>query len=424
MSATLEQADRLLRQGQIADAERAFERVLEDDPDNTRALGALALRALRLGRHAEALALARRATTAGPGDALNHLHVGLAHDAVGALRDAADAFGTAVSLRPDFHVARLHGAHALHRLQDPRAALQFARALQDAQRAGRWLDAAGTPGHLRPLVETGLNVVRRDRRDAYARLLEPLTARFGADALRRVHDAVAIYLRDRAPVYPDPRQQPTFLFLPGLAPQPYLDSAALPWVAALEARTDAIRAELRELLPRESARERVFGEDAVERANLRGTRGAPSWTGYYFHRHGEARTEAATACPITAAALDALPLARIREHAPEVLFSVFTPGTHLLPHRGVTNTRLVGHLPLIVPPDCALVVGGETHVWQEGRVVVFDDTYEHEAWNRSDSVRVVLIFDLWHPGLSEAERLSIGALVEAIGDFRHATDAA
>ena len=91
------------------------------------------------------------------------------------------------------------------------------------------------------------------------------------------------------------------------------------------------------------------------------------------------------ACPVTSNALDAAAARRdVPKHGPEVLFSVFTPGTHLLPHRGVTNTRVVAHLPLIVPPDCALHVGGEDHAWQEGRVVVFDDTYEHEAWNRSD----------------------------------------
>ena len=77
-----------------------------------------------------------------------------------------------------------------------------------------------------------------------------------------------------------------------------------------------------------------------------------------------------------------LPLVRIREHAPEVMFSVLTPGTHILPHRGVTNTRVVCHLPLVVPEDCALVVGGEQHEWREGEAVAFDDTYEHEAWNR------------------------------------------
>jgi aspartate beta-hydroxylase len=111
-------------------------------------------------------------------------------------------------------------------------------------------------------------------------------------------------------------------------------------------------------------------------------------------------------------------------HGPEVLFSVYTPGTHLLPHRGVTNTRLVAHLPLIVPQDCALNVGGELHPWREGRVVVFDDTYEHESWNRSGEVRVILIFDIWNPHLSAAERLAVARLVEAIGGFRHATEAA
>jgi aspartate beta-hydroxylase len=116
--------------------------------------------------------------------------------------------------------------------------------------------------------------------------------------------------------------------------------------------------------------------------------------------------------------LDRLPLVHVREHGPEVLYSVFTPGTHLLPHRGVTNTRLVGHLPLIVPENCALNVGGEVHHWQPGKVVVFDDTYEHEAWNRSQQTRVVMIFDVWHPGLTEVERLAVAELVGAIGDFR------
>ena len=123
-------------------------------------------------------------------------------------------------------------------------------------------------------------------------------------------------------------------------------------------------------------------------------------------------------------AIDRLPLTHVREHGPEVLYSVFTPGTHLLPHRGVTNTRLVGHLPLIIPEKCALNVGGELHEWREGRVVVFDDTYEHEAWNRSDRTRVVMIFDVWNPHLTPVEREAVADLVAAIGDFRKAVDAA
>jgi aspartate beta-hydroxylase len=88
----------------------------------------------------------------------------------------------------------------------------------------------------------------------------------------------------------------------------------------------------------------------------------------------------------------------------------------------VTNTRVVTHLPLIIPDDCALRVGGETHVWQTGQCVTFDDTFEHEAWNRSDQTRVVLIFDNWNPDLSEAERAAVTDLVEAIGDFNQSCE--
>jgi aspartate beta-hydroxylase len=160
----------------------------------------------------------------------------------------------------------------------------------------------------------------------------------------------------------------------------------------------------------------------VERQSLGGSGTAPSWNGYYFYRHGIRRDENCACCPVTSAALDQLPLSRVREHGPEILFSVFTAGTHLLPHRGVTNTRVVGHLPLIVPKDCALKVGGEIHVWQEGEVVVFDDTYEHEAWNRSEETRVLLIFDLWNPYLTEAEQVGVVDIVEAIGDSRQAME--
>jgi aspartate beta-hydroxylase len=76
----------------------------------------------------------------------------------------------------------------------------------------------------------------------------------------------------------------------------------------------------------------------------------------------------------------------------------------------------------LVPEDCALSVGGEIHVWRPGEVVVFDDTYEHEAWNRSPRTRVVMIFDTWNPYLTEAERAAVTDLVTAIGDFRRAVN--
>ncbi|MGH8399135.1 MAG: aspartyl/asparaginyl beta-hydroxylase domain-containing protein, partial [Gammaproteobacteria bacterium] len=108
---------------------------------------------------------------------------------------------------------------------------------------------------------------------------------------------------------------------------------------------------------------------------------------------------------------------RVAEHSPETFFSVLKPGAHIPPHTGVINTRLVTHLPLIIPPDCGIRVGNETRGWKEGECIVFDDTFEHEAWNKSDQTRVVLIFDIWNPYLTEVEREAMRIVVEELGHF-------
>lgn len=173
-------------------------------------------------------------------------------------------------------------------------------------------------------------------------------------------------------------------------------------------------------MPRPERSERVFASDEAERRGLAGGQDAPTWSGFYFYRHGKRRDANHASCPRTSAALAALPLVRIRGNAPEIMFSVLTPGTHVLPHRGVTNTRVVCHLPLVVPEGCALVVGGERHEWREGEAVVFDDSYEHEAWNRGSETRVVLIADVWNPHLTAAEREAVSVLAGAMTAFNEA----
>ena len=421
----LEEARSLLQQGRMADAEKLFERALDTTPNDAQALNVVALAALRNGNLPRAADLLIRAVTANPTDPLSHHHLGRVCDAAGDMQGALQAHARAVKLRPEFQVGRLFFGLSLHRAGQTQAALlQLARTLNDAQSQGKWVDIQTTPAPLRPAVEQAVTLFRAGRRQALFQLLEPFARDHGRSELTRVEKCVRIYLREEPPEYPDPRQQPTFLFFPGLGASPYIDRSKLDWIPALEAQTDAIHAELMTLLPSAAGRERVFTTEELERQNLRGLDAPPSWTGYYFYRHGQRRDDNCAACPATARALDALPLVRLREHGPEVLYSVFTPGTELLPHRGVTNTRLVGHLPLIIPENCALDVGGELHHWQPGRVVVFDDTYEHGAWNRSKETRVVMIFDTWHPDLTEVERSAVTALVGYLGDFRKEMDAA
>ena len=97
------------------------------------------------------------------------------------------------------------------------------------------------------------------------------------------------------------------------------------------------------------------------------------------------------------------------------MFSLLAPHTVIPPHVGVNNTRLVCHLPLVVPQGCWFRVGAETRFWERGQAFIFDDTIEHEAVNPTDQLRVVFIFDVWQPDLAPVERQAITALIESDG---------
>ncbi len=144
----------------------------------------------------------------------------------------------------------------------------------------------------------------------------------------------------------------------------------------------------------------------------------PSWGAFYFWRNGEVVAENAARCPATMAALALAPMPRIDKRSPIALWSLLKPGTHIQPHHGLLNTRLICHIPLIVPGDCGLRVGNETREWREGEALIFDDSFEHEAWNRSDSTRVVLLFEIWRPEISVEERAALTAIFETINDYQ------
>jgi aspartyl/asparaginyl beta-hydroxylase (cupin superfamily) len=113
-----------------------------------------------------------------------------------------------------------------------------------------------------------------------------------------------------------------------------------------------------------------------------------------------------------------LPQPNVPGASPNAMFSLLAPKTRIPPHAGVANMRLVCHLPLIVPPNCGFRVGATTREWNVGEAFVFDDTIEHEAWNESNELRVVLILDLWAPALSPAERIAVARVIAAAGvDF-------
>lgn len=418
----IEQARAQARQGHIAQAEAAYREVLAADSGNAEALNFVGMCALARGEFAEAERMLQLASEREPEQPEIWKTLGLVHMGAGRAAEAAAAFDHALRLDPEHFVARLHRGAAMERMGRTYDAVAcYFGAIVAAQNRGLWLSDDTTPSGLRPVVKHAMRSVNANRRNLLLELLAPLRQLHGGDALRRVEQGLAIYLGDAPANYPEPRQRPKFFYVPGLRTQPYFERELFPWHAELEKHTEAIRAELLGVLSEDVGMEPFLGTNDNELLGqqklLAGNRGPAEWNAFFFHRHGEVFEQNARRCPRTTEMLDSLPLVHIREHAPEVLFSVLTPGSHILPHHGITNTRLVTHLPLIVPEDCAIRVGGVDHAWQEGRCVTFDDTFEHEAWNRSDKPRVVMIMDSWHPDLGEVEREAISLLIGGIGDF-------
>ena len=417
-------AHALADQGRTLEAERAFAELLRDVPDDADALNFLAVCAHGRGRTDEALDLLARARKAHPDDATTLTNLGVLYREQNRLDEARAALTQSVRIAPDLSIARVRLGEVLESLGRVGEALpMYFGAIMAAQGRGQWLSDATTAPALRPLVLHAMRAVGKGRRALFSALLNPLREHHGGAALARVEKSLAIYLGDLPPNYPDPRQRPKFLYFPDLPTAPFFARDLFPWYADLEAQTAAIREEMLAVLAADQGFEPFLGHvDDRQRVQdlLRGEHAAPSWNAFFFYRHGVHNEANALRCPRTAAALAAAPLCHVREHAPEVCFSVLTPGSHILPHCGVTNTRVVTHLALVVPDHCALVVGGESRTWQEGACFSFDDTFEHEAYNRSVDTRVVMLLDAWNPHLSDIECIAIAELIGGIGDFNRA----
>lgn len=212
-------------------------------------------------------------------------------------------------------------------------------------------------------------------------------------------------------------QQPRFYYFPALPQIQFYDRKAFPWLDDVEAATDEIRAELLEVMKLPGAfTPYVEGKPNRPHKEQMGMLNNPAWSAFFLWKNGDPVAENAARCPKTMHALRNAPLARVRWRSPSILFSLLQPGAKIPPHNGLVNTRLICHLPLIVPGKCMFRVGNDVREWVEGRAWAFDDTIEHEAWNDSDRTRVILLFDVWRPELTEEERSLVISLFEAIDE--------
>lgn len=368
-------------------------------------------RALREGRPGEAVAQFRRITANGQATAPVWVAVAIAEKARGDCAASLNALDQARAADPRDIRALIMTADHYRDAGDARAASSYYSAVVGvAVQAGtveKALEAeVGRAHHMRQQYAAEYEAYLRRAMAGHG--LDRPEARRAAKALDLLLGKSQLYL-----------QQPKNFYFPELPNIEWAPREDFPWLDRVEAATDEIREELKRVLEEDSAfapyveaeKDRPFFDD-------HGMLGNPSWSAFYLWKAGAPVAENVVRFPKTMAALEGAPLCAIPGRTPSILFSLLKPGAHIPPHHGFMNGRYICHLPLIVPDDCAMRVGSETRPWVEGKACVFDDSIEHEAWNRNpERLRVVLIFDVWRPELTVAERELICAVLGAVDSY-------
>lgn len=364
---------------------------------------------LKRGATQSALAMLNDLEQQEPADPQIKLDIALALRLQGNLAAALAALDAALAIDPYFFLALLSKGSVLEEMGKSRVAAQVYRnALRIAPRPENTPAAFEEPmGHARRIVEEDA----REKAEYLRERLGDVRARFAHERLERVDECADIMAGTKRTYNAEPVQ----MHVPRLPAIPFFDRGHFPWLEQLEAETEAIREELSVLLAKglPGFAPYVDFEPGTPENQFKELNHSDRWSSLWLWRDGKRQESAMTRCPHTAGVLEQLPLADQPGFAPTALFSALAPHTRIPPHTGSTNARLVVHLPLILPGPAGFRVGNEHREWRLGEAWAFDDTIEHEAWNDSDATRVILIFDIWNPLLSAAEREMICVLLAA-----------
>jgi len=376
---------------------------------DTASLSLEADRAAASGDLQRAIALLKQAADEGQDDPALWLKIAAMQRMSGKPKAALEAVHRALALKPLDFTALLMRASLLQRIGDEGAGEAWGHAL-----------AHRPEGTLPPQLDS----VLAEAEQHHARWLDQREARMKA-AMAASEERATAEERQRIDRFRSNalrrtrvwHSNPTHFHFPELREREFHPRSAFPWFEQLEAATDAIRQELQAVMVAERTElvPYIQYEQHQPLDQWRELNQNRDWTAIHLIQNGEQVEANARHCPRTMEVLRGIPQPVVPYAGPNAMFSLLAPGTHIPPHVGVSNARLVCHLPLVIPDGCWFRVGAQTREWTIGEALVFDDTIEHEAMNGSDALRVVLIFDVWHPDLSDTERDAVAALIGTEG---------
>ena len=408
----LREALTLMQSGDERGARRTWQRVLAARPDEPAALDGLAQSLFRSGQWTEARQLFARLTQLKPSVAIHWIQKALCCEQLGQVDEQEQCLSSAREADPHDLLALLLRGDLLERLGRR----------HEAQRAYAAAAAVAPPmdqlhPQLRPALSKALAFLDHYQAELAAFMdasLSTVRSTLGGEDLARIDLSLDIFLGRKRRF----ESRPERYFVPNLLPIEFFPRERFGWMDAIEAQTDRIREEFHAVLAQDAGWQPYiqYGRDQPL-AQWQELNHSRRWSAFHLWKDGVPLDANLMRCPVTASALQHAPRPQQPGRTPVALFSLLQPRTRIPPHVGASNARLLCHLPLVVPPGCRFRVGNTTREWVEGQAWVFDDTIEHEAWNDSDQLRVVLIWDIWHPDLSEAERLFLTTISQALHGY-------
>jgi aspartate beta-hydroxylase len=399
--------------GRTTESDQMLAQLARQAPHHPAVLNELGVRMLARGSAEQAHALFTRATTADPRHPTLWANLASSLKALGRREEENDAIEKALELEPRHLSALLQRAAFLETSGDIRnAARTYSNALLCIP------SNIEPPQTLRDALKHAKTMVAADHEELCKALEGPLAAvraRHEVKRQPRVEQCIEILMNGRKVFH----SQPTWMHFPELPAIEFFDRCYFPWLDALESQWENIRAELLQVLvtDQDGLQPYIDFQLSAPLDQWRNLNKSRSWSAYFLWNQGTAVADHMARCPVTTTALDVPGRPSIQARAPTAFFSLLDPKTKIPAHTGVTNTRLTVHLPLIVPEGCGFRVGATTREWVPGQAWVFDDTIDHEAWNDSDSPRAILIFDIWNPLLTEAEREAITTVTEVYARY-------
>lgn len=414
----LENAHRLVREGRLAEAEQAFLRVLEIQPEQTEALRFLANAALARGQAGEAVDLLNRVALANRNDIGVLIELGVAYRVADRCDESRYVLERALQASEGRNnTARLLLANVLELDRRPELALpQYFRAILDAQGAGQWLNDGSTEPGLRQLVRHAMRYVAAGRRALFDAALQPLHEH-GA-SLDRVERALADYLRETSEPRADLRQRPSFLYVPGLGGTPFLDAERFLWMQSFLQGIAKCSDEIQACFAapaRASASASPFSLGNLLAAETPETltpeRRVPLYQRGLLHETPRQHA------PHVVAMLGEAPLVYIPRHGPDAELIELAARARSGLRYGRTNSRCGVAIALQGSAPMRVLVGGEARALNAGEALVFDPSFGVEYANDGEMSAHALAFEIWHPDLSEDERHALMALTTAVVDF-------